>query len=263
MVCVTVVTVCYNAEKEIAATMRSVCQQDYPNIEYLIIDGASKDSTVRIAERIRDEYSTKPGLQIRIVSEPDHGIYDAMNKAIAAATGDWILFMNAGDSFYSADTVSKMFREHWDSSIKAVYGDSERFLGESKKIVKAGNLEEITQSIPLPFCHQAIFVRTEILKDMGFDTGYRQAADYDLFVRCHLQGYTFAYVDEVVCRYDMDGISARNNIFHLEEKMKIRQTHGLETYSFMKRTAMINRLKIRHFIKGMIPKPLLRKIRGY
>ncbi len=263
MVWITVVTVCYNAEKEIEATMRSVCQQDYPNIEYLIIDGASKDGTVRLAEHIRDEYSSNPGLRIRIVSEPDRGIYDAMNKGIASATGDWVLFMNAGDRFYSDDIVSKMFREHWDLSIKAVYGDTERFLGESQKIVKAGKLEDIARGIPLPFCHQAIFVRTEILKSLGFDTGYRQAADYDLFVRCYLQGYTFAHVDEVVCRYDMNGISARNNIFHLEEKMKIRQAHGLETYSFVKRTAMIANLKIRHFIKGVIPKPLLRKIRGY
>ena len=263
MDCVTVVTVCYNAEKEIESTMRSVCDQDYPNMEYMIIDGASKDNTLKIAEDIRNEYLGKSGLKIVIISEPDRGIYDAMNKGIAAASGQWILFMNAGDYFYTVDSVSRMFEIQPDDNIMAVYGNSERFLGASKKVIKAGKLEDIASGIPLPFCHQAIFVRSQCLKKVGFDTNYKQAADYDFFVKCYLQGYHFAYVDTIVCCYNMDGISSRNNIFHLKEKMKIRETHGLETYGFLKKAAMIGRLKMRHFIKCMMPKGLLRKIRGY
>ena len=103
---ITVVTVCYNAGGVIEQTMRSVLNQSYSNIEYIIVDGASRDNTLDVVNKVSAEY---PQANIVIKSEPDHGIYDAMNKGIGLATGDWINFMNAGDQFVSADTLAKVF----------------------------------------------------------------------------------------------------------------------------------------------------------
>ena len=263
MVCVTVVTVCYNAEKEIAATMRSVCQQDYPNIEYLIIDGASKDSTVRIAERIRDEYSTKPGLQIRIVSEPDHGIYDAMNKAIAAATGDWVLFMNAGDLFYSPETVTSVFRDVVGTDIDGIYGDTLRFQGDWSCLIKGKPLQRISTEIPLPFCHQSVFVRTSIAKELLFDTTYKLAGDYHFFTQCYLKDCKFIYAGVVVSRYAMGGVSETNTVNHLKEKIHIRQINGLEKYSKIKAWYLVLGLHLRQRIKKVLPKKIVKLVRGF
>lgn len=104
---ITVVTVCYNASGVIEQTMRSVLSQTYSNMEYVIVDGASKDNTLDIINKVSVEY---PQANIVIKSEPDSGIYDAMNKGIGLATGDWINFMNAGDQFVSADTLANVFR---------------------------------------------------------------------------------------------------------------------------------------------------------
>ena len=99
---ISVVTVCYNAVETIEKTILSVINKTYQNIEYIIIDGASTDGTVDIINRYRDKIAY-------FVSEPDKGIYDAMNKGINAATGDWISFMNAGDTFYCNKTIHRLF----------------------------------------------------------------------------------------------------------------------------------------------------------
>ena len=99
---ISVVTVCYNAVNDIEKTILSVINQTYPNIEYLIIDGGSTDGTMDIVNKYKDKIDV-------IVSEPDKGIYDAMNKGIDRATGDWINFMNAGDCFFEKETVNSVF----------------------------------------------------------------------------------------------------------------------------------------------------------
>ena len=118
---ITVVTVCYNASGVIEQTMRSVLGQTYSNMEYVIVDGASKDNTLDIINKVSAEY---PQANIVIKSEPDRGIYDAMNKGIGLATGDWINFMNAGDQFVSDDTLAKVFsNKEFDDKVAVICGD--------------------------------------------------------------------------------------------------------------------------------------------
>ena len=113
---ISVVTVCYNAVNDIEKTILSVINQTYPNIEYLIIDGGSKDGTMDIVNKYKDKIDV-------IVSEPDKGIYDAMNKGIDRATGDWINFMNAGDMFWEKDSILKVFAASGvDDSLDVIYG---------------------------------------------------------------------------------------------------------------------------------------------
>lgn len=115
---ISVVTVCYNAVKDIEKTILSVINQTYPNIEYIIIDGGSKDGTMDVVNRYKDKIDV-------IVSEPDKGIYDAMNKGIDRATGEWINFMNAGDCFMEEDTINKVFTKDIDECKSVLYGDVE------------------------------------------------------------------------------------------------------------------------------------------
>ena len=260
---VTVITVCYNAEATIEKTMRSICELDYLNIEYLIIDGESEDKTIKIVEKIKDEYADKDSLRIITQSEKDSGIYDAMNKGITLATGEWIIFMNAGDSFHSTTIVSKIFNNFLDKDIVGIYGDTKRFSGNWEKIVKSKPLEGIALSIPLPFCHQSVFVRSRILKQFYFDTSYKQAADYNFFVQCYQKKYNFIYIDEIISNYAMGGISETNTLFHLKEKLEIREKNGLEDYHPVRKQLIIFKLQFRQILKKILPAWIVKKIRGY
>ena len=104
---ISIVTVCYNASSEIEKTMESVLSQSYENIEYIIIDGASTDKTLELVNSLASKYNSR---KVQIFSELDNGIFDAMNKGIKMATGDWINFMNAGDLFYNENVIENMFK---------------------------------------------------------------------------------------------------------------------------------------------------------
>ncbi len=260
---VTIVTVCYNAEAEIEKTMRSVCEQDYPSIEYLIIDGASKDATLHIIEKIKEEYSNKKSLSMRIVSERDNGIYDAMNKGIERATGEWILFLNAGDLLFEAGTMTSVFASEIKETYSGIYGDTLRYSNDWTLRVNGKPLSGIVTGISLPFCHQSIFVRTNLLKQIKFDTHYKLAADYNFFVQCYKKKLVFLHVDVIISKYAMGGVSETSTVNHLKEKIDIRQKNGLENYSRLKRNYMIWRLSLRQKMKRFLPNSVVKRIRGY
>lgn len=113
---ITVITVCYNAELEIERTINSVLNQTYENIEYIIVDGGSTDLTINIIDKYRSRISN-------IISEPDKGIYDAMNKGIRNANGDWVIMMNAGDMFSSDDVIKSIFSQVIPPNIEFIYSD--------------------------------------------------------------------------------------------------------------------------------------------
>lgn len=259
---VTIVTVSYNAENDIEKTMRSVCEQSYKNIEYLIIDGKSKDKTLHIVNKLIEEYKNGT-ISFQIVSEKDNGIYDAMNKGIKIASGKWILFLNAGDYFFNHEIISDIFSQDYDDNITGIYGDTLRYSGEYQKRVNGKSLNYIEKEIPLPFCHQSIFVSSNLMKDNLFNTCYKYAADYDFFVKCFLLGCHFEYIPKVISCYSMGGASEINTIKHLAEKIQIRERNNLERYSPMKKKYMIWNLVVRQRIKQFLPDSLINTIRGF
>ena len=214
----TVITVSFNARDVIGQTLSSVTGQTCPDVEYIVIDGGSTDGTQAVIEPFRDRIA-------HYVSESDGGIYFGMNKGIDAATGDFALFLNAGDIFPDEkvlEDVAAFIEAHPQADV--VYGDSEQVLEYgtyriTPKEAYAGNRIRIS--------HQATFVRTALLKSHPFDTRYRYAADFEQLSRLYLEGFCFEHTDRVIARVEMrDGATYRHFVESANE---------LLSYSFMAR----------------------------
>ena len=211
---ISVVTVCYNAAAVLEETMLSVLNQTYPNVEYIVIDGGSTDGTVDIIKKYAHRLAYW-------VSEPDKGIYDAMNKAIVAATGQYINFMNAGDKFYDENAISEVVSQ-LDPESDIVYGDNISILKNSRyrKIsCEVGGLAK-----GMPFCHQSVFVRTAYHKLHPFCTKFKAAGDYNFFYNAlFVNSVKFQYIPIVVSVYDgREGMSKDNYWLTYKEYLTIR-----------------------------------------
>lgn len=251
---ITVITVVYNGYDIIEKTILSVINQNYNNIEYLIIDGGSNDGTTDIIRK----YSKNIHYWC---SEPDKGVYDAMNKGIEKASGQWINFMNAGDFFFSENVVSDIFSSDNDFYKYAlIYGDTEFRLDQFSYIVKA--YDNSTTNEFMPFSHQASFVKSEVAKNTKFDLKYRIAADAAFCLRLLREGYAFKHIPIVVCSYEaQDGISVKNDIRRTKELVALQaELNGIDvkTPYFRK---YIRSAYIRQFIKTITPSRLWNKKR--
>jgi len=213
---ITVITVCYNSEKTIKETIESVINQTYSNIEYILIDGNSTDNTVKILESYEEEAKEKE-ISYKWISEPDKGIYDAMNKGIDIASGNWIYFLGSDDIFidrFVVERVSKKF--HNRNTI--YYGDVYRpklnrlYAGEFSK------LKLSKQNI----CHQSIFYPSGELKKIKYNLDYSILADYDLNLKLFKKN-KFEYVNLTIANYnDFNGVSKQEeDIYFQENRFKI------------------------------------------
>ena len=221
---VTIVTVCYNAVALIESTIISVLSQSYANIEYIIIDGGSTDGTVDIIKKYANRLAYW-------VSEKDQGIYDAMNKGVNFATGQWINFMNAGDSFSDVDAVEKIFKEEIPTSIRVVYGDTIAVMSAQKKVhIKALPVSRINRGIIA--CHQSVFVSLVDKGDIYFDIKYKLSADYNqIYNICYKYGpNSFLYHAFPVSLYEFEnGLSAVHKTLCLQERFRIHVKYKLWT----------------------------------
>lgn len=251
---VSVITVVYNGKEFIEDTIKSVLNQTYPYLEYIIIDGGSTDGTTDIIKK----YDEKISLWI---SEPDKGIYDAMNKAIDKATGKWINFMNAGDYFYSKDSINKIFSTDIDIDHYAtIYGDAEFRLKNITYIVEASETSDSNGF--MPFSHQAAFVKSDIAKKYKFDLRYRITADTAFFLQLIKAGYSFKHIPVMVCSYDAQvGLSVQNDIKRCKElvNMQVELNGADATTPYFKK--YIRNAYIKQNLKKIIPENLWNKMR--
>ena len=217
---VTIITVVYNSGFEIGETINSVLNQDYNNIEYIIIDGGSTDETLSIVNGFE-------GID-KVVSEHDDGIYHAMNKGINLAEGEWIGFLNAGDTYCHVSVVSMIMNQEC-SDADLIYGDRYLVDSENKRIIqKALPLEKMYYR--MPFGHQAMFTKSKIMK-RGFNLCYEFVADYEFVIHCYQQGYKFKNVNMPVCDFKLGGLSQINYKFVALEAlyMLYKITNNMET----------------------------------
>jgi len=212
---VTIVTVTYNAEDLLKETILSVIHQSYQNIEYIIIDGASTDGTVDIIKKYEEHIDYW-------VSEPDSGIYYAMNKAIEKATGKWINFMNAGDTFFDLDTV-KYVMNHKSNGAELIYGNF--FIKERGTVKKAWDQSQ--WNFHMPFCHQTLFTLTSIMEKEPFDTDFRLAADHNFIVKMYKEGQRFDYIDKTLAIFTLGGFAESNELLMNIESLKILLDHNV------------------------------------
>lgn len=218
-----IITVTFNAASEIEPTLQSVLAQTYTEYEYLLIDGGSKDDTIARAKASGIEFA-------HIVSEPDRGLYDAMNKGIALATGDYLCFLNAGDSFYAADTLQTI--------VDAIAGEDELpgvVYGETAEVDEARNFVRMRRhKAPdnlnwrsfrngMLVCHQAFYARRDLAP--MYDLKYRLSGDVDWCIKVMKRASKLVKVDAVVANYLQNGLSLKHHRASLKERFKVMSNH--------------------------------------
>ncbi|RUO26258.1 glycosyl transferase [Aliidiomarina minuta] len=227
---ISIVTVCYNSEATIRDTIESVLAQDYPNIEYIVVDGESKDRTMDIVREYEDRIAV-------VVSEPDAGIYDAMNKGIRLATGDVFGILNSDDFFSSTDSISAIASGFSEDNVDAVYGDliyvSPENTDKTTRFysVKRFTKTKIRMGIMPP--HPTFYVKRKFFEQLGYyKTDYRVSADFELVSRFWLQGVHFYRVPKVIVTMREGGISSSGlagRIHQNKEIVRACRENGIKT----------------------------------
>lgn len=210
---ISIVTVVLNDPVGLEKTIQSVINQEYQNKEYIIIDGGSREDTLKVIKKYEKYIDYW-------ISEKDQGIYDAMNKGIYLSKGEWISFMNAGDIFVDNYVLTNIFQNVDLNGIDIIYGNT---------LVKDNITSYIKRSYENPStilkkmiaCHQSIFVQKKVYEKFKFDTTYKIAADYDFFLKCYLNNCKFKHIDIYVAEYDLDGFSNNNRIKNSKEYLRI------------------------------------------
>ncbi|MEB0264085.1 MULTISPECIES: glycosyltransferase family 2 protein [unclassified Mucilaginibacter] len=214
-----VITIVYNNACDIERTMLSVLDQTYDTVEYIVIDGASNDGTLEIIKRYENRIA-------KLINEKDKGIYDAMNKGLALATGDYVIFMNSGDEFYANDTVAKVFATATDADI--YYGETEMVNDERESLGqrrhKAPN--KFTWQgfkFGMSISHQAIYIRRSLTEP--YDPKYQLSADIDWIIRAAKKATKIVNVDGYVAKYLVGGMSKAKHKQSLLERFDIMKHH--------------------------------------
>lgn len=218
-----VITVCYNAGAVIEDTIQSVISQTYHHVEYIIIDGDSTDKTCSIIHRYRERIT-------RVVSEPDRGLYDAMNKGMALATGDYLCFLNAGDSFHEDDTLQQMVHtlREVDELPDVLYGetqlvDREGHFVRMRRLAAPERLTWRSFRWGMMVCHQAFFAKRSLAEP--YDLRYRFSADFDWCIRVMKKALTLHPTRLVLIDYLQEGMTTRNHQASLRERFRIMVHH--------------------------------------
>lgn len=242
-----VVTVCYNVVDDIEKTILSVLNQTcYKDIQFIIIDGGSTDGTLEIINNYKDKIDL-------IISEPDKGIYDAMNKGINNANGEYINFMNAGDTYHSLNIIEQLIP--YLGSEDVIYGKSFHYNNDLSFIRIPCPLEKIEEYNP--FDHQATFIKTSVAKNQPYNLEYKNSADFDQLYQLYKQNKTFKYVDLILADRDgRKGFSKENFLILYKDNAKIR---GIEkTFNFK---ANYLKLVIYHNLKKLFSRFIPHRIK--
>lgn len=218
---ISVITICYNAAEELSHTLKSVAQQDYPHIEYIVIDGASTDTTPKLLEAYRHKIDI-------IVSEPDKGIYDAMNKGLRLSTGDYLCFMNAGDTFFSKSTLSTVFSKAGSLRPDVIYGetnliDNERNFLRTRRLSAPDILKANSFLRGMTVCHQSFYPRRELAPP--YDLMYKFSSDYDWCIKILKQSKMTFNSRQVLTNYLSEGATTKNHKESLKERYCIMVKH--------------------------------------
>jgi glycosyltransferase involved in cell wall biosynthesis len=252
---VTVITVVFNAAQQIEATLQSVLAQTYDNIEYLVIDGGSDDGTLDILRKYEDRIDYW-------VSEPDAGIYDAMNKGVDLASGAWINFMNAGDSLFDAHTINALFSDPEKTrGVDVIFGDVVMIYpqyGGMSKVKKAGQLRDLWKG--MQFSHQSVLIATAYQKRNKFNPAYRLAADFGVLYSAYRQNRSFCYAGQVLASTRADGLSDVQRVRVYRERLRIVARLGDEKPALLYYSIRMVDAWARWALKKILPVWIIKKM---
>lgn len=219
---ISIITVCYNAASDLERTIQSVHSQTYPYLQYIVVDGASTDHTPLVLKQYHNNIDT-------LISEPDHGIYDAMNKGMKYATGDYLCFMNAGDTFHSETTLADVFGQLPCGSMPGViYGDTD-LVDSTGTFIRKRRLtppEVLTAKSfqkGMLVCHQSFYARRDLA--LPYDLSYRFSADIDWCIKVLKQSSHNHNTHMTLTDYLHIGTTTHNHKASLKERFKIMVKH--------------------------------------
>lgn len=237
MVVFSIITCTYNAESVLQRTLDSVLEQTYSHVEHIIVDGASTDATLDMVEAYKQKSDAEDWChEVRVKSEPDRGLYDAMNKGIQRATGQYVLFLNAGDTFPSADTLELVAESvgEGEEPPAVLYGDTDvvdndgHFL-RHRRLSPPRRLTWRSFMKGMLVCHQAFYARTDLAKATPYDLHYRFSADVDWCIRimrlARRRRLPMRNVGAVVVNFLDGGMTTTNHRASLKERFHVMAHH--------------------------------------
>lgn len=221
---VTIITICFNSENEIEKTLKSINLQTYKNYEYIIVDGASRDNTLKLI----NAYS----LHTKLISERDDGIYDAMNKGIKYANGKYIIFLNSGDNFHSSRTLEDCCSYLKLSSSKLIYGKTIVSYNGFTKLTRPNKIHTIWKG--MPFSHQSVFILTEFQKMNLYSQEYKICSDFNFLFNSFMDNATFQEINVIISEISSNGLSDTKRIQSLLERWEIvgLKTKNIKIYFY-------------------------------
>lgn len=257
MVVFSIITCTYNAESVLQRTLDSVLEQTYSHVEHIIVDGASTDATLNMVEAYRQKSDAEDWChEVRVKSEPDRGLYDAMNKGIQRATGQYVLFLNAGDTFPSADTLELVAESvgEGEEPPAVLYGDTDVVDNEGhflrhRRLSPPRRLTWRSFMKGMLVCHQAFYARTDLAKATPYDLHYRFSADVDWCIRimrlARRRRLPMRNVGAVVVNFLDGGMTTTNHRASLKERFHVMAHH----YGFVPTVLMHAWFVIRSLVK--------------
>ena len=223
---ISIITITYNSAKSLPRTLDSVQSQTYRDIEHIIVDGASTDGTVALIEAYAAAHDN-----VKWISEKDNGIYNALNKGIALATGDVIGFLHSDDVFYSAGSIGKIATAFADGKVDVVYGDLQ-YSREGKVVRRWKSNPFHPSSLKYGWMppHPTLYVRREVYEKTGpYDDWFHISADYDMILRIFKSGFQSKYLPEVIVSMEVGGASNKNTRARLsktqEDYLVLKKNH--------------------------------------
>jgi glycosyltransferase involved in cell wall biosynthesis len=250
---ISIITVCYNEEKNIKKTCESISNQKYKNFEWMIVDGKSTDKTLSIIKKYKKNITS-------LTSEKDTGVYNAMNKGIAKTKGEYLLFLNGGDYFKNKDTLQKAanFIQKDKKENEIYYGDLLYENGETVSYSKAKLDEKFF--ISKTISHQATFIKKDLFKKIGkYNEKYEVVADFDFWIKAIINGKAkVKYLPVVISVFDLSGMSTDYKVAkqHIKERIEVLLAYGLINQNqavILKRKwlilGMLKRLRVYNFLR--------------
>ena len=246
-----IVTVVFNMTYELQKTIESVISQSYNDMEFIVIDGGSSKDTINIINKYKHYIDI-------FVSEPDDGIYDAMNKGIGLANGEWINFMNAGDVYFNQNTLKEIFENSSYANFNFIVGDTLINYPKFQKIKKVGNISEWWKGSQ--FIHQSTFIRSDYHKNNLYNVSAKIGADYEFFYHAIENNESFYIYKKNISIFDAGGVSDKKRILALFSNLKflMRRKFSFKFVIFYLYRIIIEFIKAK--VKSILPNSIVSRI---